>query len=107
MRPYARATGSSTRPRPFIRVDVALRCRATTPASVSRASTFRAPDGEQPSSRASVAAPRPSRVFTEPPTSCSQPEALVFSTISSTPSRSVAAPLPVRPASSPGGVGSS
>ncbi len=107
MRPYARATGSSmTRARPRIRVDVSRCCRATTPAWVSRASTFRAPEGEQPSSRASVAAPRPSFAFTEPPTSCSQPDARVFSTISSSPSRSVAAPLPVRPASSPGGVGS-
>ncbi|MFJ6669194.1 hypothetical protein [Streptomyces sp. NPDC091383] len=95
-----------TLPRPFIRVAVALRCRTATPASVSGTSTFRAPEGEQPSSRASVAAPRPSRFFTEPPHSCGQPDARVFSTISNSPSRSVAAPLPLRPASSPGGVGS-
>ncbi|MET7344613.1 hypothetical protein [Streptomyces sp. NPDC005547] len=72
-----------TRPRPRIRVDVSRCCRATTPASVSLARTFRAPDGEQPRSRANVAAPRPSRFFTEPPTSSSQPDALVFRTISS------------------------
>ncbi|RZE60417.1 hypothetical protein C0R01_31530 [Streptomyces albidoflavus] len=95
-----------TRARPRIRVAVAFRDCRTAPAATSRASTLRAPDGEQPSIRASVAAPRPALTFTEPPRSSSQPDDLVLSTISSSARRSVAAPRPVRPASRPGGVGS-
>ncbi|MFD5034928.1 hypothetical protein ACFWM0_31595 [Streptomyces sp. NPDC058405] len=68
-------------------------------------STFAPAAAVQPSSRATVAAGRPRSVSTDPGHSCSQPAEPVVSTISSSPSRSVAAPRPVRPASSPAGTG--